>query len=436
MGDHVRRSFLASTSSALEDATFRLLGDCGYWQRLWVVQEIGKAAAIKVCYATSHPDPKSPGVVQYHDHFLHWNIFISKIKSLARKSDWTGALRLDDQLREKDQGSHTLRSLLVAHHGALCKNPRDKVYGLAGLAEDCYGFPVDYAKSLFEVWADTLQFLQDGGQVGDNADLPGLAGIMMNALGGPSQVMPPPNTSSSVELELNLLLIGTMAKIGPTPNDIIGSLSAGDDWAASIQRRDKKAPQDNEKMIRKMLQMENPNMPSLAVKPLTGVGDNCLVWLPSQRLTGDCANLLLQANFSDIPARRKCGTASSRIYLLPTFDFLGRARSWIGTATGDFAEGDLFCSVPGSETTLLLRPTPHATDDQGLRTVPGYDGHAAHVVGVVTGPDQQRSFGVDRVSSKNSLSIHISADALFKILYSDASRLAAAGSISVGLPIA
>lgn len=359
----------------------------------------------------------------YRDHVLSWCSFIVRIQSLARESDRAGALRLDDQLKQKDKGSHTLRSLLETHHGALCKNPRDKVYGLAGLAEDCYGFPVDYAKSLFEVWADTLHFLQEGGQVGDDAGLPGLAGIMMNALGGPSQVMPPPGTSSSVVLELHLLLVGTMAKIGPTPDAIISSLGVGDDWAASVHRSDKHAPQRNEKAIRKILQLEDPNLASLVVDALAGVGYNCLVWLPKQRMKGDCADLVQQANLVDISWRKKCGAASSQIYLVLTCVPPGRNRCWIGTAAGDFAEGDLFCSVPGTATTLLLRTTRHATDDQGRRTAPGDDGYIATVVGVVTGPDHRRAFGVGRsLNARNSLSIHISADALFKILYTKQAR--------------
>ncbi|KAK0751268.1 heterokaryon incompatibility protein-domain-containing protein [Schizothecium vesticola] len=227
MGDPILGSFL-TYASTVEKATRRLLRDCGYWKRLWIIQEIGKAASIEVCYATSLPDTGYPGGVQYRDRSLHWDAFIGKIRGPDRKRGRTGALRMNDQLKWKDKGSHTLRSLLEAHHDALCKNPRDKVYGLAGLAEDCYGFPVDYAKSLFEVWADTLQFLQDGGHVKDEADLLDLAAILMNALGGPSQVMPPPGTSCSVELELRgLLPVGTMAKIGPTTDDMMVSSESG-----------------------------------------------------------------------------------------------------------------------------------------------------------------------------------------------------------------
>lgn len=416
-----------------------MLNDCGYWKRLWIIQEIGNAASIEVCYAISLPNTGYPGGVQYSDCSLRWDAFIGEIRALAPRTnrirarirDRTGPLRLNDQLKRKNEGSHTLRSLLEAHHEALCKDPRDKVYGLAGLAEDCYGFPVDYAKSLFEVWADTLQFLQDGGQVKDEADFLDLAAILMNALGGPSQVMPPPGTSCSVELELRgLLPVGTMAKIGPTTDDMVGKLGVGDDWAASIHRSGRHASQQNESVIREMLQMENPNLPSLKVDALIGARNNCLVWLPKQRMKGDCADLVQKANSFNIADRRKCGIGSSHIYHLSLITPKGD-RSLIGTVAGDVAEGDLFCSIPGNTTTLVLRPTPDATDDRSRRTVPGYDGHAAFVMGMVTGSDQRRSFGWEHVDSRNSLSIHISADALFNILYSGSSKPGATSGVIV-----
>jgi hypothetical protein len=61
----------------------------------------------------------------------------------------TGPLRLDRLLRqEKYNDSHTLKRLLEEHREAKCAEPRDKVYGLVGLASDAAQFPMDYSKSL------------------------------------------------------------------------------------------------------------------------------------------------------------------------------------------------------------------------------------------------------------------------------------------------
>jgi hypothetical protein len=228
MGDPIRGP-LVITTWAVKETTFRLLSDCEYWKRLWVVQEMGKAASLEVCYTTI-----SGAGLEHRS--LPWAKFISKVQCLAKRSTQPGALRLDGQSQKQESGIAHAAVPPRSPHEALCKNPRDKIYGLAGLTEDCYGLPINYGKSLFEVWTDTLNFLQESGQVQD--DLPGLAGIMMNALGGPSQVMPPPGIRTSVKLELRILLVGIVANIGPTCDDIIGKLGVGDDWAASIHRSD------------------------------------------------------------------------------------------------------------------------------------------------------------------------------------------------------
>ena len=68
-----------------------------------------------------------------------------------------GPLRLNHLLREKYISSHTLRRLLQDHQAALCKEPRDKIYGLVGLAADANGFPhMNYNMPLIEIWKDTM----------------------------------------------------------------------------------------------------------------------------------------------------------------------------------------------------------------------------------------------------------------------------------------
>ena len=129
----------------------KLLVDAEYWNRLWVVQEIGKAAELQVCYQSVKPKHTESDIMSgliygaddlfvytSRDHAIRWNAFISSVKQKTQIE--SGPLRLDKQLRGKYQGSHSLRSLLRTHHGALCRDPHDKIYGLAGFADDCYGF--------------------------------------------------------------------------------------------------------------------------------------------------------------------------------------------------------------------------------------------------------------------------------------------------------
>ncbi|KAK1834092.1 heterokaryon incompatibility protein-domain-containing protein [Podospora conica] len=409
----------------VEVATFGFLAKSGYWNRLWIVQELGKAAKIDVCFSSFHPDPGFSTTVL--NRFLPWPDFVAKIRDHARQEDQVAVLRLDDQLKNKGKGSHTLRSLLETHHGALCKNPRDKVYGLAGLAEDCYGFPVDYGKSLFEVWADTLQFLQESGQVKEDSDLPGLARIMMDALGGASEVMPPSATrpTSAVELELRLVIFGVVAKIGPTPDDIIGNLGAGDDWAASIHAIDKHAPHQNENVIRGILEPGNHHAPSLRVDSLPGMGFESPVWLPRNGMSAQTAKLVAGVSLPPTAERIACREQSSQLYLLSLHIFQ-EPKSFIGTVAGNIAEGDLFCYIPGTATMLILRtayPAKEPTSDGGVLLRLGYD-MLAFVIGVPTGQDWRTRFGLKHEPSPKAhtapmFSIHISADALFTILNSE-----------------
>jgi hypothetical protein len=70
-----------------------------------------------------------------------------------------GPFMLDNIVNNVYQGGHTLWNLIRSHSYAQCKDPRDKIYGFIGLATDCSGFPMDYNKSLCEVWENTVCFV-------------------------------------------------------------------------------------------------------------------------------------------------------------------------------------------------------------------------------------------------------------------------------------
>jgi hypothetical protein len=82
---------------------------------------------------------------------MGWQDFI-------QRCDRDGPMILERERQEKYAGGHTLRKLLENHQHAVCKDPRDKIYGFVGLATDARGFPMDYQKSLLEVWKDTMVF--------------------------------------------------------------------------------------------------------------------------------------------------------------------------------------------------------------------------------------------------------------------------------------
>ncbi|KAJ9413271.1 hypothetical protein QL093DRAFT_2512331 [Fusarium oxysporum] len=70
-----------------------------------------------------------------------------------------GPIRLERQREEKYTGSNTLLQLLQDHKEADCQDRKDKVYGLVGMASDARGFSIDYNKSVFEIWTDVMEFM-------------------------------------------------------------------------------------------------------------------------------------------------------------------------------------------------------------------------------------------------------------------------------------
>lgn len=110
-----------------------LLGD-EYWNRLWIIQEIARARVLKVSFGTWD---------WTWDNFIHF-------LTVHNLGDY-GPLKLSRQLREARTTSFPICQLFKDHRQAQCKDLKDMVYGLVGLATDVCDFPIDYTKSLIEI---------------------------------------------------------------------------------------------------------------------------------------------------------------------------------------------------------------------------------------------------------------------------------------------
>ncbi|CAK7226480.1 hypothetical protein SBRCBS47491_006246 [Sporothrix bragantina] len=122
-----------------------------YWERVWILQEITKAWTLHVCFGTTS---------------YMWDEFMDLLRQHTDRAndiqELSSPLKLHQALREKGRrGSHKLFDLLKEHKHAKCTDLHDKVYGLLGMATDGVGFPIDYGKSLYEVWMDTMVFLNE-----------------------------------------------------------------------------------------------------------------------------------------------------------------------------------------------------------------------------------------------------------------------------------
>jgi hypothetical protein len=119
-----------------------------YWDRLWIIQEVAQARRL---------------MVHLSDSQIGWQELLPLLHG-SPYFERSRVERLEYHLANKYQKFLKLENLLEAHKHALCKDPRDKVYGLLGLDAGWLYFSVDYRKSLYEVWKDTVLFQRNAPQ--------------------------------------------------------------------------------------------------------------------------------------------------------------------------------------------------------------------------------------------------------------------------------
>ncbi|KAL8392481.1 hypothetical protein RB595_002607 [Gaeumannomyces hyphopodioides] len=201
-----------------------------YWSRVWVLQEIGRARRLRVCFGSA---------------CIPWDDFI-KLQTLHNcDSNGGGPLWLHLKLRVERQ--HTLKQLLDDHQKSNCSEPRDKVYGLVGLASDASRFPVDYKKSLVTVWEDTMVFLNAHGLIENSGEIlqtgQVVRGLLMSRAPNPlAQVMPRTDMPEAREgtghggsFRLRAVYLGSVVHVGPSAADFVAKLSAADAWDTAVQ---------------------------------------------------------------------------------------------------------------------------------------------------------------------------------------------------------
>jgi hypothetical protein len=333
-----------------EQALVKELRSDGYWDRLWIIQEIGRARKNIVCFGTSAMD---------------WNAFIEMIT--PSKSSFDGPLRLDRLVKEKYTGSLTLQKLLQDHRKASCKEPRDKIYGLIGLAADAFQFPMDYNKSLLEVWTDTMVFLNAQGSLRE-CDIIPFGSLVKSLLIGnnpePLQQALRPHelqldslyiigeTKSDWVFELPAVVVGCIREVGPSTDEIISSLRKADGWAGEVQQNFKdeigEAHRENDTLMRYILEMDEARLSAMCFSHVSDVR-----WLCSfkNRSLLDLYNDTIQAKQGDT---QPTTTGSSKPFLVA--NCARNKTPWkMGIASSLAQPGDLICWVPGIERALILR---------------------------------------------------------------------------------
>lgn len=116
-----------------------------YWQRLWIVQEICLASRIEVLYGndTCHWDDLVNSIEHVDKDHRDWNhrLIPSILKEEAQSISQSPARKLaltraKENSAQKGQNTHKLWALIALCKDSKCHDPRDKVYGLLGIAND------------------------------------------------------------------------------------------------------------------------------------------------------------------------------------------------------------------------------------------------------------------------------------------------------------
>jgi hypothetical protein len=135
-----------------------------YWQRMWILQEIGLATKITLLFDTMSADWTG---FEHLQKTLKWTQHMRSDTSVFVRKEtrfFWGMLIASQAFRlafhRVDASHNTLEELLHTGQFSVCADPRDKVYAVLGLATDCQNgeLEIDYSKSLFEVYSDVMSF--------------------------------------------------------------------------------------------------------------------------------------------------------------------------------------------------------------------------------------------------------------------------------------
>ena len=238
----------------------------GYWDRLWVIQEIGLAKRITVSVEWEETD---------------WDKFILRISDdripesqLSRYRIWGSGTFEKERLRihnlyqkrlDRHGESNRLENLLEDFEYAQCAEVRDRIFGFLGLAHDFQEglIQVNYSRQLFELYEDVVMFfcrpwlfLNGDSNVLDRATkVIRFSAMVQRLLGQPEfplspprsttspfetfsteavQDLPLPSVSSKKAIALLGFEVGQILHLGPTYQDMISSSKANKSWVSSF----------------------------------------------------------------------------------------------------------------------------------------------------------------------------------------------------------
>lgn len=354
------------------DMVHRLAKD-EYWSRVWIIQEIGLAKQRRVGFGNMT---------------MHWNSFIKMMTLHSTIAE--GPVLLNQQIERKYEGSHTLRSLLYEYRNSQCQDPKDKIYGLIGLAVDGHGFPKpDYNKPPIQIWTDVMEFMNGHRLFDENSEndiifcgtlvrylLMGTQSTPVQQVLGPCVAeaetklihipeMYSRNKDSRV-FEFKGYVVGCIQSIGPSTRDIAGNLGKVDEWSLQVQVNYQydlgAAYEQSSNLLRALLARED-----LEVSRLCSNQASLVKWTGLANSGGPQGDYIKW--FDEYKAESKA-TESSRLaelssstevtvlyQLFSKYSAKPRDKWKMGVASGQVERGDLVCWVRDTKTALVVRPT-------------------------------------------------------------------------------
>jgi hypothetical protein len=315
---------------------------------------------------------------------MDWKCFVNALGQHADKLGDVVPLRLQKQIDQKYTDGHRLQTLLESHQDALCQEPRDKIYGFVGLATDCIeGYPMDYQKSLYEVWKDAMMFK---GSLNDNEFDTMVFGTLLSELLGNFIVTPEEVTediNSRVQklvkgsnisikylqpttLTIPSRLVGRICFIGPTYDEILSNLTKTAQWRASINRylegRHRVSAREESEYFLEML--EEAEQDDLRI---VSSYDNDVIWsIPhtSHRISRLEDDVQIEAD-GIMEFDSGSPSSSPSLFLLGGLDYaITNACGKMGLVSPKARVGDFICQIHGIKRAIVVR-----RDDLTMRVI-------------------------------------------------------------------
>ena len=140
-----------------------------YWRRVWIIQELLLSKNVELRYGSS--------TIQWQnldESYKKLEIWRKDVGILPEKQEFQAFAALSRAMKAPNHHSRDLLSLLREHINSQCTEPRDRVFGMFGLAKECciqctegVDYDIDFLELLRRIWShsfvhDNEQFYTSG----------------------------------------------------------------------------------------------------------------------------------------------------------------------------------------------------------------------------------------------------------------------------------